>query len=353
MRKLFTVAAVAAVLLGAAPAFARQDANALTPAQVGEVVDALSASLDGYFDPAKASAVKAALGARRSEFVAIADREALARALSETTLEASGDLHLKVSVTTARKDAPALSEAEQTLLDQRLAYGLMVARRLPANIGYLKLRYFEQTEPGAAMVDAALGLLAHTDALIIDLRENTGGGGAADLRLLGHLSRKPLVLETLRWRQPDGKTTLEARQVSQAPGGPLYADKPVFVLIANRTFSAAEALAYSLKANGRAVLIGEKTRGGGNPANRPPPALGYGLSVFVPNGQVVHPLTGGGWEGVGVTPDVAVAPDAALTEAFRRALAVAKPRVSTPKSEQERAAAIADPAAALRADQAL
>lgn len=351
MRRLFIAAAAA--ILASGPAFAQSGADTLTPTQSGEVVDALVRGLDGYFDPAKAKVVQAALRARRAELVAIGDRQALAEALSATTVKASGDLHLKVSVNTARKEVTALTEAEQARLDQRLAYGLMAARRLPANIGYLKLRYFEQTEPGAAMIDAALGLLKDTDALIIDLRENTGGGGAADERLLGHLSRKPLVLEALHWREPDGKITIEQRRVDQGPGGPLYPDRPVFVLTANRTFSAAEAFAYSLKANGRAVLIGERTRGGGNPANRPAPPLGYGLAVFVPNGHVVHPLTGAGWEGVGVTPDVETPSDAALTEAFRRALAAARPLVSTPKSEQERAAALADPARALIDDQKL
>ncbi len=351
MRRLLAATAAIA-LLAATPAFA-EDGETLNVVESSQVIEALSRSLDGYFDRRKAVAVQDALHARRAQLAMIHDRAKLAEALSAITVGVSGDLHLRVSVATTSAKAAALTDAEQALLDQRLAYGLMAARRLPANIGYLKLRYFEQTDAGADMVDAALGLLKDTDALIIDLRENTGGGGAADERLLGHLSKTPLVLETIRWTQDNGRVEVQQRQVRQGPGAPLYADKPVFVLTAARTFSAAEAFAYSLKANGRAVLVGEKTRGGGNPANRPSPPLGFGLVVFVPNGQVVHPLTGAGWEAVGVAPDVATAPDAALTEAYRRALAVAKPLVSTPKSEKERADAVADPAATLTADQKL
>lgn len=351
MRRLLAATTVIALLV-ATPASAA-DAETLNVVQSGQVIEALSRSLDGYFDRRKARAVQEALRARRAQLAAIHDRAKLAEALSAITVGVSGDLHLKVSVTTASAKAPALTDAEQALLDQRLAYGLMAARRLPANIGYLKLRYFEQGQAGAAMIDAALGLLKDTDALVIDLRENTGGGGATDERLLGHLSKTPLVLETIRWTQGDGRVEVDQRKVRQGPGEPLYADRPVFVLTAARTFSAAEAFAYSLKANGRAVLVGEKTRGGGNPSNRPAPPLGFGLSVFVPNGQVIHPITGAGWEGAGIVPDVATAPDAALTEAYRRALAVARPRVSTLKSEKERADAIADPAGALSADQKL
>jgi hypothetical protein len=75
--------------------------------------------------------------------------------------------------------------------------------------------------------------------------------------------------------------------------------------------------------------------------------------VFIPNGHVVHPVTHANWEGVGVVPDVPTAPDQALTTAYTLALKAAKPLVATPKSENERAAAMADPRAALLADQAL
>jgi len=348
---LHTATALAALLLVAAgPALAAEE---LTAKQSGQVIDALIGDLDGYFDPAKARAVQAALKARRAEFVRIHDRAALAEALSAVTLKVSNDQHLKVSVVTTDAKSARVTDAEQVLLEQRLAHGLMAIRRLPANIGYLKLRMFERGEDAAAMIDSAMRLLKDTDALIIDLRENTGGGGLSDERLLGHLSETPLVLETLRWREPDGSVTIEQRQVDRPAGGPLYAKKPVYVLIGGRTFSAAEAFAYSLQANKRATLVGTVTRGGGNPANRPTPGLGFGLVAFVPNGQVVHPLTGGGWEGVGVKPDVETPLEGALTEAYRRALVAAKPLVSTPKSDKERADAIADPAKALIADQML
>lgn len=349
MRFLAAAAAVA-LLSAASPALAAEE---LTTLQAGQVVDALVAGLNGYFDPAKATQVQAALRADRARLIGIHDRAALAEALSAITLKVSQDQHLKVTVATSNAQAARLSEADQALVDQRVAYGLMAVRRLPGNVGYLKLRYFEQGPEGAAMIDAALGLLQHTDALIIDLRENTGGGGASDERLMGHLSKTPLVMAQLRWRQADGRIEIQQRQPATIQTGPLYADKPIFVLTANRTFSAAEEFAYDIQANKRGLLIGARTRGGGNPANRPAPPLGFGLRVFVPNGQAIHPLTGKGWEGVGVQPDVETPAENALTEAYRRALAQAKPTVSTPKSDQERAEAIADPAAALRADQQL
>lgn len=325
-------------------------AGDLGPADARAALDALDRGLAGYIDPEVGERARAAVRAGRKRYLALDDRQAFAEAVSTDLLAATGDKHLKLSVTTSSAQTAQLSEADEALLEGRLAHGLMTIRRLPGNIGYLKLRYFAADADGAALIDAAMRMLQDTDALILDLRENTGGGGESDARLLGHLSREPIPMAVITWRQPDGAVTTTARHPSAPVGGPLYADKPVFVLIANRTFSAAEAVAYDLQAAKRAVLVGEQSRGGANPSNRFV-GLGAGLAAFIPNGRVRHPTTGTNWDGVGVTPDVETPPQEALTEAFRRALAVARPTVSTPKSEKELAEARADPRAAL--DEAL
>ena len=83
------------------------------------------------------------------------------------------------------------------------------------------------------------------------------------------------------------------------------------------TFSGAEELAYDLQARERATIVGERTRGGANPGTRY--RVGPHLKSSVPSGQAINPVTGGNWEGVGVTPDVAVEAE----EAFERAYALA------------------------------
>ncbi len=328
-------------------------AGDLTPAAAAHATDTLIAAMRGYVDPAVGASVAEALRRQRADLVTIEDRQTLADALNRTLQTVSHDLHLKVSVNTMSADAPPAMSAEQSaLLEGRLAHGLMAVRRLPANIGYLKLRYFASDEDGAALIDAAMEMLKDTDALILDLRENRGGGGVSDERLLGHLSPTLLPMAVMHWRQADGSVVDEQRSVSVPESGSLYPTKPIFVLTARRTFSAAEEFAYNLKAVGRAILVGETTAGAANPSNRETP-LGSGMDAFIPNGRAEHPITHGNWEGVGVQPDVAVAPGQALTEAYRSALAVARPTVETPKSRQERDQAIADPANVLAADQAL
>jgi len=335
---------LAAALLLFAPA------DDLTPAAATHAVDALIASMGSYVDPETGTRVQALLRKERARLIAIRDREALVRE-ANALLADSHDLHLKVRIDTL-DPVKAPAPDEEALLKRHLAHGLMGVRRLPGNIGYLKLRYFAQDADGAAMIDKAMELLRDTGALIIDLRENTGGGGTTDTRLLGHLSPTPIPMARILWRQPDGSIKADQRKADIPATGPLYADRPVFLLTARRTFSAAEGFAYDLQAARRALLIGEPTRGGANPANRGV-ELGAGMSAFVPNGRVEHPTTHGNWEGKGVQPDIPTDPRQALVEAYRRALAAAKPLVATPKSEKERADAIADPEGTLRFDAGL
>lgn len=326
-------------------------ADDLTPAAAAHAVDALIASMDSYVFPDIGSRMQATLRKERARLVGIRDREALVAAVNLLLADAR-DPHLKIGIDTIDPHAGAPTAEQEARLQQHLAHGMMAIRRLPGNIGYLKLRYFAQDADGTRMIDQAMALLKDTNALILDLRENTGGGGTADTRLLGHLSPTPIPMAQIHWRKPDGSFEVEQRVVSVPAAGPTYPDKPLFVLTAKRTFSAAEGFAYDLKVSHRAVLIGETTRGGANPQNRSVD-LGSGMSAFVPNGRVEHPTTHGNFAGVGVAPDVPTDPRQALVEAYRRALAVAKPLVATPKSEKERADAAADPEGTLRFDAGL
>lgn len=97
----------------------------------------------------------------------------------------------------------------------------------------------------------------------------------------------------------------------------------MYVLTSDLTFSGGEEFAYNLKAQGRATLVGETTRGGAHPTQVFP--ITPTFEITVPIARSVNPVTGGNWEGTGVEPDLAVpaieAFDAAYREALRHVLA--------------------------------
>ncbi|MBS2534444.1 S41 family peptidase [Catenulispora sp. NF23] len=99
--------------------------------------------------------------------------------------------------------------------------------------------------------------------------------------------------------------------------GRRYLDRPVYIFTSGTTFSGAEEIAYNLKAQKRATLIGETTLGGAHPSEWYP--LTPHITVTIPNARSINPVTGTNWEGVGIEPDVAVSADEAFDVAYRHA----------------------------------
>ncbi len=100
--------------------------------------------------------------------------------------------------------------------------------------------------------------------------------------------------------------------------GKRFSEADIYILISPRTGSGCEAFSYNLKHHGRAVLIGEKTRGTGHRGTYRP--VGTQFQAFIPRSRPVHPVTGTGFEGVGVIPNYEAPVDEALDVAYRMAL---------------------------------
>jgi hypothetical protein len=189
-------------------------------------------------------------------------------------------------------------------------YGVHKVEWLPAKIAYLKIDRFYGADESRAAFDAALTLAGPASAVVIDLREN-GGGSDANVLLASYFFGDRTLFNEILWRDMD--TTPFWTDPSVRPQLP---QTPVYILTSARTFSAAEAFAYSMQQRKRATIVGERTAGGANP-NRYFP-LGSGLAVSISIGKTVNPVTKSNWEGVGVEPDIAVPAGSALDAATAR-----------------------------------
>jgi CubicO group peptidase (beta-lactamase class C family) len=184
-------------------------------------------------------------------------------------------------------------------------YGFQKVERLDGNIGYLDLRNFHPAALAGETAAAAMGFLAGTDALIVDLRRNGGGDPAMVQLLCSYLFAEgrigPPERPVLARRGPDAA-------VLDAPVRPRQAlrRQDVYVLTSKYTFSGAEEFTYNLKNLKRATIVGETTGGGANPGGFVRLAAHFGM--FVPGGRAINPITKTNWEGTGVPPDVAVPP---------------------------------------------
>jgi len=226
--------------------------------------------------------------------------------------------------------------AQQQALGRRRSYDINRVERLVGNVGYVQLFGFEPPEFAGDALAAALTLVAHTDALILDLRHNQGGSAAMVTLLCSYLLPPyPTVhLNDLYWAA-EGRTQ-QWWTIPHLPG-PRYLDRPVFVLTSPETFSAAEECAYNLQTLQRATIVGETTRGGANPGR------GFRLDdhfwVFMPTGQAINPITQTNWEGTGVRPEVKVPTEVALETAHLIALTQSLEGDPAPSLRQELAAA--------------
>lgn len=284
------------------------------------LVTALDLVRQHYIFPETAAAVTAAVetAAAAGDYDDL-DDEALAARVTATFLAVSGDRHLRLLIRSQdHRAATTEAEAEAAWLEaQRLGnHHIAAVRRLDGNVGYIDLRGVASPGTAGPAIAAAMELVAHTGALIFDLRRNRGGD--PDGVQLWHSYLFP-DSDTHLNDIYDGRTqrTRQFWTLASVPGR-RYLDRPVSVLTSSFTFSAGEEFAYNLQVLRRATLIGEVTRGGAHPTERF--AVSPALEVAVPNARSVNPVTGTNWEGTGVTPDIASSSEEALQVAYRRAL---------------------------------
>ena len=189
---------------------------------------------------------------------------------------------------------------------QEINFGVQTVKRSSTNIGYIDFRMFAEAEFSREVMTAAMTLIAHTDALIIDLRHNVGGDPATVAYVCSYLFDQRTHLSDLKVRD---KPTEEFWTSPTVPGSRFGSTKPVYILTSNSTFSGAEEFAYDLKELKRVTIVGETTRGGANPGEDH--RVAEHLTLFIPDARSVNPYSGTNWEGSGVVPNVRVSADKA------------------------------------------
>jgi C-terminal processing protease CtpA/Prc len=216
---------------------------------------------------------------------------------------------------TAEAEKEFSAEETERFYGAHLNYGFERVERLEGNIGYLDLRVFAPVSMAGDVAAAAMTLLAQSDALIIDSRNNGGGHEEMVGLLAAYLFDAPQPLSGKYHRPTDTRTY--SVTPAWVPGRRFGPDKPVYVLISRKTFSAAEAFAYDLKALKRVTVVGERSGGGAHPFEYRRVHPHFVLSLA--EGRSINPITGGNWQGTGVEPDVAVPGERALEAALELA----------------------------------
>jgi retinol-binding protein 3 len=296
----------------------------LSPAERNAVVDASVEKLtQEYLYPEVAKQMARAIRARlaKGEYKAIATAPELADKLTADLREISHDKHLRIEYhAEGALDGPAGEPSVEQLdamrpFAARDNFAFDQVQRMDGNIGYLEFRAFVYPALAADTARAAMSFLAHSDALIIDLRHNFGGDPAMVALLASYLFDERTHLNDIVFRRDDRRDQYWTSIVTGAKFG---GRKPVYLLLSQETFSAAEDFAFALKNLKRATIVGETSGGGAHPQRVF--KLTEHFAISVPFARSLSPLTHTDWEGVGVTPDLAVPAAGALNTAYRAAL---------------------------------
>lgn len=277
-----------------------------------------------YVFPAKTAGIIETLEqARKSGRYAVDDAGLLAQRISQDLASASGDRHLYLVYDPGRyaleTHTPAATSTEGDAYDRLASLrdnsGLTEMKILPGNIRYLKIARFGWIDDTTGEAyDSAMRFLSAGDAIIIDLRGNPGGDGAAVRYLVSHF----LPPGTLEFSFLAGTSApQQSRALDYLPAGRIKG-KPLYVLIDGNVASAAESFAYDVQQFKLGELVGAKTIGAANNNKFVPIAPGFMLSVSY--GRPVHAVSGTNWEGVGVEPSVSSPAAQALVTAERLAL---------------------------------
>jgi len=278
-----------------------------------------------YVFPDKARQIAARLDAREKSgaYRSAKDIEQFSDMLTEDLRQPTRDLHLGVRY--SAKPIPEEENAPEPTpeMDRKFAdylksrnYGIRKVETLPGNIGYIDLREFSPARFAKPSLTAMMTLVADTDALIVDLRHNGGGDPYAVAWMQSYLFDERTHLNDMYWRA--GERTEGFWTEADVPGKKFGGAKKIYVLTSKDTFSGAEEFSYNLQQLRRGVIVGETTGGGAHPGRSY--RIHPHLSVFIPGGRAINPVSKTNWEGRGVAPDVKVKAADALRTAQRLAL---------------------------------
>lgn len=325
-RSPFLIACVATIsTLLATPSMASADVAPdttqsvlLDQTTIRNVIDGIAVKLrEDYVFPDKGVQAAGALEKALAEnaYAGVSDPSKFAAQLTEQLRAITEDSHMRVIFGSPFRNQPPPATPQDAGFE---------VKRLDGNIGYIHLARFVPPDVFNPAADDAMRSLSDTAALIIDMRDN-GGGHPASVAYLASFFLDPgkrVHINNLIWRNR-GTSTFRTESFWSSPTPVSYLDKPVYVLVGPKTYSAGEEFAYDLQVLKRVTVVGEKTRGGANPGGLND--LGSDLFVVVPTGRAENPITRSNWGGVGVRPDIQAAPDATQ----ETAVAMAKGQLAT------------------------
>ena len=186
------------------------------------------------------------------------------------------------------------------LMREEIKVATVEHKGLADGVGYIRLKQFaEQTSGDMLKAMAELDSTGHNRGLILDMRGNPGGLLDQARKVADAFVKSGEIV--IQDGRKEGRIVDEARDDKSEPS------YPIVVLVNSGSASASEIVAGALKNLDRAVIVGETSFGKGSvqkvEKNIPPEGAALKLTIaqYLTPGDVSI-------QGVGITPDVELAP---------------------------------------------
>lgn len=294
----------------------------LSAKEINVLIDSLANALNRrYIYPDKAALMISSIKGnfKSGVYNNAEDRTGLGRQLHKDLQQVYKDGHLEIvydpqlarDIETPRIDTAANRRAYNRELHDAKEnnFAFRKAEILPGNIGYIRWDgFYGFVDEARPTLNGAFQFVSNTRALIIDMRNNSGGSPEMVLQMQCYFFQQKTPMNYIidrnndtmtRWADP-GKTDFKLNM-------------PVYILTSHGTFSGAEDFTYGLKYANRAIVVGDTTGGGAHPTS--PFSIGQGFIAFIPTLRSANIAAQADWEGTGIWPDVAVPSDQALSRA--------------------------------------
>lgn len=179
---------------------------------------------------------------------------------------------------------------------KRAGADIAAVGRNPDGSAVIRLTGLAPVGAAAPLLAAAFALVRDADSIVLDLRDNTGGDPASAAVIVDWLAGgDPRHIVDVVYRDRVRQWWTAGAPLAEPPSAPVRA------LIGPRTYSSGEALAWVLKEQRLATLVGRPTRGAAD--HVVPLAVAHDVQALIPEACFVSANGGGNWEGAGVQPD--------------------------------------------------
>ncbi|SEJ59746.1 N-terminal domain of Peptidase_S41 [Dyadobacter sp. SG02] len=297
----------------------------LSPKAIDAAIGDMARSIDtAYVFPEKGQKIAQHLRGehQRGSFNHVKNWQDLAAVISKSLQEFSRDGHLYVrndpktvndlkNPSQNHPDSTPQNAGYDPFFDGKDAiernFGFREVQVLEGNVGYIKISEINISAKSLPVLFAAMRLVAGTRALVIDLRNNGGGGSNVGSVLESFFLPPRTALLEFNTRNGSSHTEKTVDWLLEPKYG-----KPLFILVNPGTASAAEAFTFALQKHRRAKVVGQKSAGGAFMNSWYP--VNEQLFISVSTGAPTWPGTSESWEVIGIQPDYPVAEGAELAK---------------------------------------